>query len=255
MTQSWQPVRKIRTHEQVLAQIEQKILDGQLRVGEKLPSERELVEALGVSRTSVREALRALEAMGIIEAAAGSGKDSGSIISGRSTSALSNLLRLHMALAQISLTDLVEVRVQLESNAAKSAARNRDESDTKDLRLLVEKMRNREIQYEEFNEVDTEFHVRIARASRNALASDLMQTLRDAVRTNMTVVFEELPDWREVADGLADEHEKLVDAIEQQDEELAAQLVSNHITGFYHDQLVRHLEPGSRHINYLGDAR
>ncbi|MPZ70535.1 MAG: FCD domain-containing protein [Actinobacteria bacterium] len=255
MTQSWEPVRKIRTHEQVLAQVEQKILDGQLRVGEKLPSERELVEALGVSRTSVREALRALEAMGIIEAGTGSGKDSGSIISGRSTAALSNLLRLHMALAQISLTDLVEVRVQLETNAAESAARNRDESDIRDLRLLVEKMCSREISYEEFNEVDTEFHVRIARASRNALASDLMQTLRDAVRTNMTAVFEELPNWREVADGLAGEHEKLVDAIEQHDEELAAQLVSDHITRFYHNQVVRHLGSDSRRLDHPEDTR
>lgn len=255
MTQSWEPVRKIRTHEQVLVQIEQKILDGQLRVGEKLPSERELVEALGVSRTSVREALRALEAMGIIEASVGSGRDSGAIISGRSTSALSNLLRLHMALAQISLTDLVEVRVQLETNAAKSAARNRDESDIEELRLLVEKMRSREIRYEEFNELDTEFHVRIARASRNALASDLMQTLRDAVRTNMTAAFEKLPDWRKVADALAAEHEKLANAIEQRDEEVAAQLVSNHITRFYHDQVVRHLEPASQHINHIGGAR
>src|SRR5258708_273861 len=110
----WEPVRRVRAPEQGLAQIEQKILDGRPRPGQKLPSERELVTVLGVSRTSIREALRALEAMGVIEARTGSGRDAGSVIAGQSTAAITNLLRLHIALAQISLADLVETRVQLE---------------------------------------------------------------------------------------------------------------------------------------------
>jgi GntR family transcriptional repressor for pyruvate dehydrogenase complex len=75
----------------VLAQIEEKVLDGSLRPGQKLPSERALVGALGVSRTSVREALRALEAMGIIESRTGSGPDAGSVITAQSTGALTTM--------------------------------------------------------------------------------------------------------------------------------------------------------------------
>ena len=74
---AWQPVRRLRTHEHVLAQIAERILDGRLQVGDRLPSERELVGALGVSRGSVREALRILESMGIVEANVGSGRDAG----------------------------------------------------------------------------------------------------------------------------------------------------------------------------------
>lgn len=235
---AWEPVRRVRTHEQVLAQIEQKILDGSLRAGEKLPSERELVAALGVSRTSVREALRALEAMGIIEARTGSGRDAGSVVTGRSTAALTNLLRLHLALAQISLADLVETRVQLERNAARGAASARTPEDITRLSALVEAMRATDQEYSRFNALDTEFHVGIARISGNALATDLMQALRGAVESEMAAAFARLPDWRAVADTLVAEHQAILDAIEQGDADKAAELVAGHITRFYQDQVL-----------------
>jgi GntR family transcriptional regulator, transcriptional repressor for pyruvate dehydrogenase complex len=235
---AWEPVRRVRTHEQVLAQIEQKILDGSLRAGEKLPSERELVTALGVSRTSVREALRALEAMGIIEARTGSGRDAGSVVTGRSTAALTNLLRLHLALAQISLADLVETRVQLERNAARGAASTRTPQDIERLSGLIEGMRSTDQEYQQFNALDTEFHVSIARISGNALATDLMQALRGAVESEMAAAFARLPEWRTVADTLVTEHESILRAIDKGDGDAAAELVADHITCFYQDRIL-----------------
>jgi GntR family transcriptional regulator, transcriptional repressor for pyruvate dehydrogenase complex len=236
---SWQPVRKVRTHEQVLAQIEQKILDGDLRVGERLPSERELAEALGVSRASIREALRALEVMGIIESRIGSGRESGSFISGKSNAALGNLLRLHMALAHISLADLVDIRSELEQSNARRAAIHRTDEDLSHLRSVLQSMRSAGLPYEEFNKLDTEFHVSIAHASKNALATDLMQALRDAVRHKMTAVFANLGNWRPVADQLIREHEQVVGAIADHRPDVAAKLVGEHIDRFYRDQLSR----------------
>jgi GntR family transcriptional regulator, transcriptional repressor for pyruvate dehydrogenase complex len=236
---SWQPVRKMRTHEQVLAQIEQKILDGDLRVGEKLPSERELAEALGVSRASIREALRALEVMGIIESRIGSGPESGSFVSGKSNAALGNLLRLHMALAQIGLADLVDIRSQLEQSNARRAAAQHTEEDLSHLLSLIESMRSPGLRYEEFNELDTEFHVSIAQASKNALATDLMQALRDAVKHKMTAAFASLADWRAVANQLILEHEEVVRAIAHNQPDIAAKLVGEHIERFYRDQLFK----------------
>ncbi|MGH8933341.1 MAG: FadR/GntR family transcriptional regulator, partial [Egibacteraceae bacterium] len=215
---AWQPVQRIRTHEQVLAQIEERILRGHLRVGDRLPSERELSETLGVSRASVREALRVLESMGIIEANVGSGRDAGSIVSGRSTAALSNLLRLHMALSQFQLKDLVDIRVQLERWASERAAALATDEDIRQLRALVAAMDSDELDYVEFNELDTEFHITIAKAARNAPLSDLMQALRDAVKTEMTSAFERLPDWRHTARQLTTEHARIVDAIENHDD-------------------------------------
>jgi DNA-binding FadR family transcriptional regulator len=236
---AWEPVRRVRTHEQVLAQIEQKILDGSLRAGEKLPSERELSTALGVSRPSVREALRALEAMGIIESHVGSGRDAGSVVAGESTAALTNLLRLHLALAQTSLADLVETRIQLERSAARGAASTRTPADIEQLRGLIEAMRSTGLEYRQFNALDTEFHVGIARISGNALAADLMQALRGAVESRMTAVFAGLPKWRKVADALVDEHEGILRAIEKGEGDAASDLVAEHIQRFYQDRVLK----------------
>lgn len=231
------PVRRLRTHEQILAQLEEKILAGQLRPGEKLPSERDLVETLEVSRTSVREALRVLEALGILDSHTGSGDNAGSTITGRSTAALGNLLRLHMALTQISLADLVEIRSQLEHNAAAGAATHATNDDVAHLQALITSMRADDLEEEHFNELDTEFHVHIARSSRNVLAADLMQALRDAVKSEMTTAFDRLPNWHTVVDSLTDEHQRIVDAIAAGDEAQAAHLMQEHIMNFYNDQL------------------
>lgn len=234
---SWSPVRKMRTHEQVVAQIQEKILDGELQVGARLPSERDLVDALGVSRSSVREALRALEAMGIIDASGGSGREAGSVISGRSTEALGNLLRLHIALAGIKLEDLVDVRVQLERHAATGASAHRTDADLARLRELTDSMRPALVSSAEFNELDTEFHVSIARASGNGLLVTLMHALRDAVKAEMVRAFTAIEDWRSVGERLATEHGAIVDAIEARRGAEGAALVEEHIRSFYRNQL------------------
>ena len=230
---TWEPVRRPPTHKLVLAQVEEQILAGRLKVGQRLPSERHLVTALGVSRTSVREALRGLEAMGIIEARVGSGPDAGWTVAGRSPEAMGTLLRLHVALAEVSLSDLVEVRVQLERQAAEAAAIRRTDDDLRELRALVEATRDPRISQGDFNELDTEFHVRIAAASGNTLAADLMQALRAAVKGWMISAFDRISDWRAVADRLLAEHEQVVDAIERRDGARAGELVARHITEFY----------------------
>ncbi|WP_020495774.1 FadR/GntR family transcriptional regulator [Sciscionella marina] len=233
----WSPIQKVRTHELVLAQIQEKILGGELKVGAKLPSERELVDALGVSRSSVREALRVLETLGVIDAQAGSGRDSGSVVSARSTQALGNLLRLHVVLAGIDLEDLIDVRVQFERHAVVGAAENRSQADVAGLRSSVESMRPNGVSSVEFNELDTEFHVSVARASGNELVVTLMQALRDAIKAEMVRAFTEVEDWRLVGQRLVGEHAAIVDAIEDRRGADGADMVEDHIRAFYRDQL------------------
>jgi GntR family transcriptional repressor for pyruvate dehydrogenase complex len=233
----WAPVRRIRTHEQVVAQIEAKILGGELRVGGKLPSERELVEALGVSRSSVREALRSLEAMGVIDTRWGSGRASGAVVSSRSAEAIATLLRLHIALVEIELPHLVDVRVELERHAVMGASVHRSGEGLAGLRSLVESMQPGRVSSVEFNELDTEFHVSIARASGNGLVVTLMQALRDAVKAEMVRAFTAIEDWRSVGERLVAEHAGIVDAIEAGRGEEGADLVETHIRTFYRDRL------------------
>ncbi|WP_106430013.1 FadR/GntR family transcriptional regulator [Streptomyces xiaopingdaonensis] len=217
----------------MLTQIQQKILDGRLRVGDRLPSERELGEALGVSRNSVREALRVLESMGILSAQVGSGRDAGSTVAGRSTAALSNLLRLHMALSQFSLEDLVDVRIELERLAVVRAAAGADVGDLERLRALTRAMAEPGMDYERFHELDSEFHIALTRASDNALATDLMQALRDAVKGEMIAAFRRVRDWEVMVSTLTEEHLAILRAVEAGDGKEAAELVTQHIKGFY----------------------
>ena len=230
---SWRPVARLRTHEQVLAQIEEQVVEGSLRPGDRLPGERQLAEALGVSRAAVREALRVLESMGVIAAGTGSGPAAGSIIVGNGSPALGNVLRLHLALASFSQRELVEVRIQLEAWAAHEAADRASEADLAPLRELVKKMRSPALPYATFNELDSEFHVTIASITGNSLLRLLMQALRDAIRREMVAVFETLPDSAPVVKRLCKQHEAILAALAAHDSSRASRLVREHIRRFY----------------------
>jgi GntR family transcriptional regulator, transcriptional repressor for pyruvate dehydrogenase complex len=229
----WKPVRRFRTHEQVLQQVEEQILRGRLRPGDRLPPERQLAETLGVSRSAVREALRVLESMGVVSASAGSGPSAGSIIVGEGTPALGTLLRLHLALSSYTQREVTEVRIQLERWAAREAA-TRAEGDTlQELHDIVAQMRTPDMSPDRFNELDTAFHVAIAAISGNSLLATLMQALRDAVHREMVRVFSTLRDAESVMARLCVEHQAILDAIVASDGERAATLVQQHIENFY----------------------
>lgn len=232
-TDGWKPVHRVRNHERVLAQVAERIMDGRLEVGDRLPSERELVSALRVSRTSVREALRILEALGIVKAGTGSGHDAGSIICDQPTDAFATLLTLHMALTRFHLSDLVETRIQLERGASARAASTARPEDVERLRELVADMQRPAIKHATFHELDTEFHVTIASISGNVLTADLMQALRGAVRTHMEAAFASVQDWATTVRQLCSEHGEIVSAIEDRRAADAADLVATHISGFY----------------------
>jgi DNA-binding FadR family transcriptional regulator len=229
----WTSVNRPRTHEHVLAQIEEQVTQGHLRPGDRLPGERQLAEALGVSRGAVREALRVLEFMGVVTAGTGSGPAAGSIIVGQGTAALGNLLRVHLALASFTRRELVEVRAQLEDWAAQQAAEHA--TDFGPLRDVVGRMREPGLGYATFLELDAEFHVMIAGVSGNNLLALLMRGLRNAIQREMVAVFETLSKAPAIIDSLCGEHEAILEALERHDGARAAQLVRAHIHHFYAD--------------------
>ncbi|MEU3274787.1 FCD domain-containing protein [Saccharomonospora sp. NPDC006951] len=221
-------IRRLHTHEQVLAAIQQRILGSGLGAGDALPAERDLADSLGSSRSGVRKALRVLESLGLVRDEAGNW-----VLTGNSSTALANLLRLRMALAGFRLTDLVEVRVQLERSAATRAAEAATSEDLGRLRDILNSMSEPGISTNRFNALDTEFHVALARASHNALAVELMQSLRDAVQAGMTTAFTSIRDWPGTAHRLSEEHDAVLDAIETGDGALAARRIGAHVSDFY----------------------
>lgn len=223
---------RMRTHQLVLKWIEGQLFTGELTLGGRLPAERSLAEQLQVSRTSVREAIRVLEAMGVLRAGVGSGPDAGTVVIADPTAALGSALRLHVATSHLPVKDIVETRVLLESWAA-SRARPESPALTEAARLL--EVMESCAGVEEFLALDVRFHLALADAAGNAVVSAMMGSLREAIQDYAGRLTENLPDWNAMAQRLRTEHRGILAAITNNDGGRAAQLVSDHIEGYYAD--------------------
>ena len=220
----------MRTHQLVLQWIEGQLSSGQLALGGRLPAERSLAEQLQVSRTSVREAIRVLEAMGVLRAGVGSGPDAGTVVIADPTAALGSALRLHVATSHLPVKDIVETRVLLESWAA-SRARPESPALAEAARLLEQMDSCAET--EAFLALDVRFHLALADAAGNAVVSAMMGSLREAIQDYAGRLTGNLPDWSATAARLRAEHRGILAAITGHDGGQAAQLVAYHIEGFY----------------------
>ncbi|HET6269563.1 MAG TPA: FCD domain-containing protein [Arthrobacter sp.] len=220
----------MRTHQLVLQWIENQLSAGELTLGGRLPAERMLAEQLEVSRTSVREAIRILEAMGVVRAGVGSGKDAGTVVIADPTTALGSALRLHVATSHLPVADIVETRVLLESWAA---ARARTDSPAlTEAAALLEQM-DSAVDTEEFLGLDVRFHLALAEAAGNAVVSAMMGSLREAIQSYAGTFTANLPDWDATAARLRAEHREILAAISHNDGARAADLVAAHIEGYY----------------------
>jgi len=225
----------MRTYEQVMAQIEERILSGELKAGDHLPSERDLSALLGVSRPSLRESLRVLEALGVVEIRRG-GVDGGAILLSTPGSGMVSLLKLQIALAHFSWNDVLETRLALEVWAVAEAALRSTGKDHAELAEILDRMDDPGIDSSEFNELDAAFHVRIASSTGNALTAHFMGSLRTAIHRQMVQMYAELEDWRRTATTVRAEHRAILQAIVDGSADRAVELMRAHITDFYRDK-------------------
>lgn len=232
---SFAPVKQLRAFEGVVVQIENAIIEGRLKAGDRLPPERELAEIFQVSRASIREALRVLETLGVVNSRRGTGADSGCIVSSWHESPLSSLLRLHAALLETPLSDLLDVREAVEIFAARKATERASEDDIERLRSILASMRETYTP-EELLPLDTDFHVAVAKASGNSVVPLIMGALRDAIaRQGLRAfkVLEESGKWESERKWLLREHAGLLETIERRDPDAAADAFSHHVRDFY----------------------
>lgn len=229
----------MRTHERVLARIEADLAAGRWALGERLPAERALAEELGVSRPSVREALRVLEAMGIVRTAVGSGPDAGATVVDRPAAGLGAAVRLHVASGTLAVRDVVETRVLLETWAVRAAgdrgAENGEEvvATLAEARALLDRMDDPALPAADFRELDATFHVLLVRLAGNALVEAVMTGLRGAIESYVAAGSAALPSWERTAARLRAEHRAVLSAVAEGDGERAAREVRAHIEGFY----------------------
>ncbi|PNI09335.1 GntR family transcriptional regulator [Arthrobacter sp. AFG7.2] len=223
----------MRTHQLVLSWIENELSEGRLTVGGRLPAERTLAEQLKVSRTSVREAIRILEAMGVVRAGVGSGPEAGTVVISDPTAALGSALRLHVATQHLPVADIVETRVLLESWAASKARPDAPELDAAG--ALLAEMAVDGLAVDDFLALDVRFHLALADAAGNAVVSAMMGSLRESIQRYASQLTSNLPDWEATASRLKAEHREILAAIRNDDGEGAAKLVAAHIEGYYQE--------------------
>jgi len=169
---------------EVAGQIRSAILDGTIPSGEKLPPERELARQFGVSRASVREALRHLQAQGLV---APGGRTSPLQSAGSDQAALRFREALtHVAQLQgVSLGDLVELRVAIEGAALLRAAAAPVAAHLDEARAALAIMERGEASAEEFRQADVAFHVALVAAAGNQALLLVMQAVKDAIRAHL----------------------------------------------------------------------
>jgi DNA-binding FadR family transcriptional regulator len=220
----------MHAYEVVLAHIEAGILAGTHRPGDQLPPERDLAVQLGVSRSAVREAMRVLQTQGLITSSTGPGR--GTRIAPARGDALARIFQLHLSLSDAGPADLMETRVALERSSAALAAQRATARPLRRLRSLTATMTEVE-ELDEFNDLDTDFHVLLARTGQSELIADLTVAIRQAVRGTIRVASLAMPDWPAHRVEVLREHQAILDAVEAGDSRAAAHLVEHHIRRAY----------------------
>jgi GntR family transcriptional repressor for pyruvate dehydrogenase complex len=199
--------------EEVRRQLVDLVENGELAVGEKLPPETDLAQAFGVSRPVVREALGALRAVGILRSRAGYG----SVVASRRPGGL-------LLLGRHSYAELYEVRCNLEIPAAADAAQRRTQEQLGHLAALVEQF-DSTAEVRAWVDLDTAFHVAIAKATSNRVLVRLVEDLRDLMAEH-SLVAAGLPGRLEEANR---EHRVIYEAVAAQNAPEARRAIRRHL--------------------------
>lgn len=218
----------------VLEKIEADLLEGTLGPGDRLPPERELATNLGVGRSSVREALRVLEVMGLIRTATGSGPTAGAIVTATPHGGLAQLLRLQVAAQGFAIPDVYETRLLLEEWAVAHLAAQPD-ADLAEARATLEAMDAADISADDFLALDAQFHLRLTDAAGNVVVAATMAGLRPTIDGYIRAGRDRIADWDGTAARLRREHRDVLEAIDAGDAERARRMVRAHITDYYAD--------------------
>jgi GntR family transcriptional regulator, transcriptional repressor for pyruvate dehydrogenase complex len=179
-------VQTSRLYEQIVQQIEDSIEKGALKPGEQLPAERELALQFGVSRTAVREAVKALREKGLVEAYPGRGTF---ITSGASHAIRLTLDRMIKTGNADGTAQLTEVREMLEPEIAALAATRRDAEHLLELREAVHIMDEAKMDHEAYIEADLDFHLALAEAAANPVILSLIDSIVGVLREQRMRIF------------------------------------------------------------------
>ena len=230
-TPVYKVVRTSRLYEQIVQQIEDSVLNGSLKPGDQLPAERELAQRLGVSRTAVREAVKALREKGLVEAYSGRGTF---ITDGTSQAARQSFDLMVKIGQQEGAPHLAELRLILEPGIAALAATRVDEEHLAAMREAVAVMERSQKDPAAYIEADLDFHLALAEAVANPLILSLIDSIVGLLREQRIKIFnvEGGPERGQV------HHKRILEAVERRDPEMARGAMRAHLEQVRQDSQV-----------------
>ena len=220
------PIQKSSISDEIVEQIITLISNGDLKAGQRLPSERELCKKFAAGRSSLREALRCVSIMGVLTAKVGDGTS----VAMDGSKFMETVLQWRLMTEHHDIEDLMQVRIALEGLAAASAARHGNGPALQLLQDLLAKMDGSMADPKRFAALDLDFHLALAKASENHLVLDLVSMIRGQLArgvARMLLLPQEMP-------ISSKEHNLIFQAIKRGNPEEARAAMQAHLDAALH---------------------
>lgn len=222
------PVETKKASEEIYEQIRRLIIDGEIEPGQRLPSERRMMEQMQRSRATIREALRLLEQEGYIRTQPGS---SGAIIQKPNVDNAVQSLESIMSIQQLTMDNILEFRRMTESTGARLASERRTKQDLERMRDILQRAKEAVGNRERFIELDLAFHSAVAEAAHNAMYVIMLQVCRKMIGEALTDLMNKGTSMEIEARyrRIQDAHEEIYRAIGERQGDIVEQIINRHL--------------------------
>ena len=220
-------------HRKILRWLENELFEGNIQLGQDLPSDSEIARAIGVSRSRTREALRTLEDMDLVQLYNGRGKEMLVHLSDEPAAAASAALRLHMSSSRYPTRDLVQTRILLESWAI--ARIDPKTTSFAEMDEVLEQMEDFDLSIRDFLELLLTFHHQVMRCGGNELLVGLLASVRQPSFESMLSLVGRMPLWSSAVERLRAESRAIAEALKAGDAATARAMVIGQLRGMYSD--------------------
>ena len=220
-------------HRKILRWLENELFEGNIQLGQDLPSDSEIARAIGVGRSRTREALRTLEDMDLVQLYNGRGKEMLVHLSDEPASAASAALRLHMSSSRYPTRDLVQTRILLESWAI--ARIDPKTTSFAEMDEVLAQMEDFDLSIRDFLELLLTFHHQVMRCAGNELLVGLLASVRQPSFESMLSLVGRMPLWSSAVERLRAESRAIAEALKAGDAATARAMVIGQLRGMYSD--------------------
>ena len=225
MNHPFSAIRQSKVSEDIVEQIKALISEGELKPGERLPSERQLAQILEVGRSSLREAINSLAMMGLVEVRQRKGIFIGTV----STPLITDPLRELIATDKNTFTHLYDIRIDIEVASAMAAAENRTPGQLRAISRCLETMRNTDGDRFFSTENDLRFHQAIAEAADNFLRVHIIREIFDIARGHIDAALVTITTLQANIDAIYRQHAGIYQSIESKDPTGAGAAMRDHL--------------------------